>query len=393
MEERFTGNDRAPHSAAALASRSVQRDTEAGSDGSLVDPAFQRAIVAAAIRAPSGDNCQPWHFRFRRNAVEIELLLDRAASFFDYRNRGSFISMGAVVENIRVQAARLGRDVEVSYPTAAQTPITKVIFRPSRGMDERWEPRLRALHRRTVNRRPFLPIRIGADKKRQWHVEPVERTEVTVIERGRDIARWARVAYLGDRIRWTHPVIHRELFSSIRWTTEEAAARRTGLELDRLGAGPFAGPIMRFLQPWPRMSRLARGGLDALLADQTRALAFCAGALVLVAIGNDRVEDWIRAGEQVQRLWLIAEQQELCVQPLPVALYLDQRYQDEGMANFEPRHRALLEDVRGMLAGLLGERTGAMLYRVGHGWRMSHPAVRLPEERFYASQSAMTDNG
>jgi sulfur-carrier protein adenylyltransferase/sulfurtransferase len=355
------------------------------------DATFQRTIAAAAIRAPSGDNCQPWRFRFANDRMEIHLLRDRAASFFDFRNRGSYISIGAVVENVRVQAACMELAVEVAYPDGepeADAPIVGVSFRPGVPANDECRARLAAVHGRTVNRRPFLPFRIGDEQQRQWIVDAVEGTETTVIEDRREIARWARVTYLGDRIRWTHPVIHRELFASIRFNRDEAERLRTGLEIDRLGAGPVAVPVMRTLASWPRMQRLARFGVDTALANQTRALVHCAGALVLVAIAGDTVAHWIRAGEQVQRLWTVAQQQGLCVQPAPVAMYLDQRFQREGGTNFEPAHRPLLEAVHSELAPLLGGRIGAMLYRVGHGWRMSHPAVRLAPESFYDAPDA-----
>src|SRR5205823_14499387 len=80
------------------------------------DSMSRRKLVEAAIRAPSGDNCQPWHLRFQGNRVEIDLVPHRAESFFDFRHRGSFLSVGALVENIRVQAACLDFDLAVSYP-------------------------------------------------------------------------------------------------------------------------------------------------------------------------------------------------------------------------------------------------------------------------------------
>jgi hypothetical protein len=188
---------------------------------------------------------------------------------------------------------------------------------------------------------------------------------------------------IADRVRWTHPTIHEELFTSIRFSRMEAESKRTGLEIDRLGAGPFAAAIMRWLKPWTRMQRLRRYGIDRALANQTRALALCAGALVLVTIDGDEPSQWLRAGEQVQRLWVTAHQQGLCVQPLPVALYLDQRFQAEGIANFLPEHRPLLEEMRQSISDLLGERVGAMICRLGYGWRMRRPAVRLPADSFY----------
>ena len=364
--------------------------------GPRLDSAFRRKLVEAAIRAPSGDNCQPWYFRFQGSRVEIDLVPDRAESFFDFQHRSSFLSVRAVVENIRVQAACMNLDLAVSYPggEARGLPAASACLRKRAPADNGCHARLAALHRRTVNRRPFLPFRIAAEKKQGWSAEPIGGTEITVIEDRQEMARWARLAYLGDRIRWTHPQIHRELFAKLLFSPAEAESKRVGLEIDRLGAGPAAATIMRYLASWKRMERLSRWGIDRLLANQTRALALCAGALVLITIRDHEPAQWIQAGEQVQRLWIAAEQQGLCVQPMPVAMYLVQRYQEEGAVNFLSKHKPLLEAMRCGFAELLGNRVGAMLYRVGYGLRMSHPAVRLSAECFYdPADSERSDDG
>ena len=354
------------------------------------DDAFRRGLVASAIRAPSGDNCQPWRFRFVGDRVEIHLARERSQSFFDYRERASLISIGAVIENIRVQAASVGVDVSVSYPDdelAADRAVASVSLREGSAADPTACARLSAVHSRTVNRRPYLPTRIDASKQREWTVNRCEGVDITIIEDRAAIASWARVIYIADRIRWTHPTIHRELFSSMRFGRRDALRERTGLQVERLGAGPLALPLMRLLQPWSRMTRLARLGADAALASHTRMMVLCTGALVLVTVRTDEAAQWIRAGEQVQRLWVTAQQQRLSVQPVPVALYLDQRFRSEGMIHFEPPHAPLLTDMQRQLAVLVGDRVGAMIYRVGVGVRMRDAAIRLPEEAFYHRQT------
>ena len=70
---------------------------------------------------------------------------------------------------------------------------------------------------------------------------PVGGVEVTVLERRRDIRQWARLIYLADRIRYSHPVIHGELFDQILFSQEVARERRMGLEIDRFGSSAKAG--------------------------------------------------------------------------------------------------------------------------------------------------------
>ncbi len=344
-----------------------------------------RRLIEAAIRAPSGDNCQPWRFQVQGSeVVSVYTVDERAKSFFDYEGRGTMVSVGALLENMRIQAAGDGLAIEVSYREDNQVEGPEAVVRVNSGPQQVSiaHSRVAAMLRRTVNRRPFLPVRPAQKKLAAILADPVEGVEVNIIDRRQDIRQWARLIYLADRIRYSHPVIHEELFNSILFSREQARERRLGLEIDRLGAGPAAVSIMRFLQPWERMRRLQKYGIDRALANQSRFLALAAGALVLVTVGEDNRRAWIRAGEQVERLWVAAEEQELCIHPMTVVLFLYQRYREEGMVEFLPQHLPLLEEISSKLGDLLGGRTGVMLFRLGIGWRMKDTAVRMPLTAF-----------
>src|ERR687893_1423221 len=84
-------------------------------------------LLDAAIRAPSGDNCQPWSFHLDgETRISIHTVPERAKSFFDYENCATSLSVGAVIENMRVQAASEGGKLQVQYPTGMgiSQPIT-----------------------------------------------------------------------------------------------------------------------------------------------------------------------------------------------------------------------------------------------------------------------------
>jgi hypothetical protein len=101
-----------------------------------------------------------------------------------------------------------------------------------------------------------------------------------------------------------------------------------------------------------------------------------------VVVPSDGADEWIRAGEQVQRLWVRAQSLGFCVHPMTVALYLDLRYRHEGMENFLPEHQTWLHSMRTLLAQVLPTGIGAMLFRIGYGWKMKTQAIRLPVETF-----------
>jgi len=347
---------------------------------------FQTRILTAAVRAPSGDNCQPWRFRFDGDdTVRIAPDLERAKSFFDYENRATALSMGASIENMRVQAASEGLATKTIYAEDDEKHFSATLLFSRNEAVRVSRTRVTALFQRTVNRRPFLPTSIASSICDRLLQEPVDGVKVHMIADRHRISEWAEVVEIADRIRYSHPVIHGELFSKLLVTEQMVQDVRMGLEIDRLGVGPLGGMLLRCLRPWHRMQRFSRWGLTRILARQSGLLARSTGALVLVTIDHTRCQDWMRAGEQVQRLWIQAQELSLQTHPMPVALYLDQRYQREGLKEFLPSHHRLLQDLRSRLASLIPTGFGAMLFRIGRGWAMRGQSVRLPLERFISS--------
>ena len=344
-----------------------------------------QALIAAGIRAPSGDNCQPWQFRLdaSRERLYIDLIPERAKSFFDYQHNASFLSIGAVIENLRIEAALLGFRLQLEYldgeaPGEAAAWITLADDNPDPEC-ARLEP---AMLRRSVNRRPYFRVRPSAGQQQALTSNPVQKTRTQIFTQRQEIKAWARLIYLADRIRYSHPTIHDELFSKILLSREQINTRRMGLEYDRLGIGPGSTGILKLLKPWQRMQKLARFGVDKGLSNQSRMLAMSSGAIVLVTIAGNNAEHWMRSGEQIERLWVTAEHVGLCVHPMTVALYLSQRYSAEGMKNFLPEHEPLLKEISTGLQPFLGGEIGAMVFRLGKAMKMSGTAIRLPLDDF-----------
>jgi len=347
----------------------------------------QKNIIKAAIRAPSGDNCQPWWFKYNEDG-QLQIGIDpaRAKSFFDFKMCGTLLSLGAVLENIRTQAANEGFFTRETHydliKNQLEAPLVSIEFINDKSLSVS-STCITAINTRTVNRRPYLPFRMK-DNAIQWMKEFHDNnTQVHTYTSRRDIKKWAQLIYLADRIRYSHPAIHEDVFSKILLTTKEAQIKRMGLEIDRLGAGPLAGPIIRLIKPWDRLKRLSIFGVDNALAYQSKFTALMTGAMVLVTIPSDNKNDWINAGKSVQKLWNTAHEKKLCIHPMTVALYIDARFQDEGNVNFLPSHIPLLEKIKANLSEIIpNNRTGAMLFRIGYGFRMKTPAIRLPEESF-----------
>lgn len=354
---------------------------------------FWHRLAGAAIRAPSGDNCQPWRFDLQGDTLLLYLDDKEAASFFDVGLRASLISAGAALTNMRVAAAAQARALQVDYPDQwpaqgrAVLTVRALPAEDAAGQEAaaRLGHLLPAVQRRTVNRRPCLPAWLPASAAMRVLQGPgVPGMEVDLYRTPREIVAWARVVQLSERIRYSHPVIHRELMAKIRFSQAEARATGTGLEITRLGAGPLAWPLLRLIRSPRRMRFLSYLGLGRMLAEHGRLTALASGGIVLVSMGDDQPASWIRAGEESQRLWLNAAHWGLQVQPMTIALYLALRYRLEGTGAFLPGHLPILREMARRIERLAGKsRVPAMLFRVGYGLPFRDTAVRKPLESFW----------
>lgn len=355
---------------------------------------LRRLLVEAAIRAPSGDNCQPWHFRLEdQNKILIHIVPERARSFFDLGFRATFLSVGAVIENMRVAAAYKGYGLHVEYGEGVgkDNPAAVVTLKKTGNSLDFLTNLHDALQKRTVNRRPFLPVKLSSQLwDRLLGASTIEEVKVVTYTSREHLRAWKRAVKAADMIRWTHPTIHRELFEKVRYSASEAEAERTGLEIDRLGIGPSAPIVMRTLSSWDRMKRLRRFGVAKMLAGQSALLLGLSSGLVGVWASEDSPRGWTLAGEQTERLWNVAQDLGLAVQPSPIALYLHRRRMLEGENAFMAEHIRYLDEIADTLK-IIGHPqnypVGTMLFRIGKTWSMKHPAIRIPLEAFVDADS------
>ena len=67
-------------------------------------PGVPGVITAAAIRAPSGGNAQPWHIEAGPDVITIRLAPEHSSTM-DVGFRGSAVALGATLFNAKVAAA------------------------------------------------------------------------------------------------------------------------------------------------------------------------------------------------------------------------------------------------------------------------------------------------
>jgi nitroreductase len=350
-----------------------------------MDETTRHALVAAGIQAPSGDNSQPWQFRWRGAGLEIAVDAARAHTFFDVDGVASLISVGAVVANIELAAATRGWRSSITWLPAGEErgPAARLTFDPAPAAGAELAA---AIPRRCVNRRPCGRRPLPAD----WLTEQAQQagrhgTALTWITDGTARHRVSQIVRLADWVRFTHPRVHADFMAELRFTRQEAEESRDGLAIPTLESGPLAGPALRFLRPWPRTASLNRLGLYRALTTPTVRLVRTAPAVGLLSTARDTPLAYLAGGVAMQRLWLAATAAGIAFQPVTVATLFVRRWLRHGPGDFEPRHLPWLREAWDKMRTLfpVTEESGlVMLLRVGYAKPPRARSLRRPVESF-----------
>jgi nitroreductase len=266
-------------------------------------PVVIAELLRTAALAPSMHNTQPWRFRFVRASQTIELYADpaRMLSHSDPAGRAVHIACGAALFNLRLATAVAGREPLVRLLPDDAEPMLLAVLRlggPHRA--DQTEAELHAaIPDRHTNRRPFSNRKVPSGVL-------AELLEAAAAEGATlhlpDHAETARLLYLvrdAERTLLAEPGYQAEL---ARWVG--GSRDRDGIPDSALGPHDPGGitPVRDFVTDHQQPVSYAWFEENPQLA-------------VLSTPSGSRA-DWLRAGQALQRVWLVATSHGIAACPL-----------------------------------------------------------------------------
>ncbi|MBI5894629.1 MAG: ThiF family adenylyltransferase [Desulfobacterales bacterium] len=355
-----------------------------------ISAAARDYLLQAAVRAPSGDNCQPWKFEVQKEA--IRLLLDPAAddSFFNVAQIASWIGCGAAVENLVLAAGRCGLDARVTA-TAAHPKSLDIDVAATGGAED---PLQRFIWERHTNRTLYDGSPLEPDEPRQIEAAAaVHGARLLLLSDKQQIREAARLVSTADLIRSSHRGLHEHLMAMIRFTSQEALAKRDGFPLKTLEAGPAGEWLLRHTRPWPVMAALNRLGLGKMISKISYQGMCSASAIGLLKVSGRTPSDFIQGGRALERVWLTAARLGLDFQPMTAITLFRLRWLLDGKSAFSPIHQSLLQTLWPRYERLFqvadDRESHVMLFRIGHGRPVACRTLRKPLAGFISLDTSL----
>jgi molybdopterin/thiamine biosynthesis adenylyltransferase len=308
------------------------------------------AMAAAAIRAPSGGNAQPWYVEKSPDSILIRLAHEYSSPVdVNIGLRSSATAIGAAVFNAQVAAAAQQACGSVELNERGDD-LEAVVTLGDRGDDE-----LAALYQpmlaRETNRRVGTPGAISAQTRGELAAAASTRNaRLRLIDDRAVIDELASIMAAADRVRYLTPRLHTEMVAELRWPGSPHAD--SGLDIDslELTAGELAA--LELLRRGDVMTYLAAWNAGTSLGADTHERVRASSALGIVTVAGETLTEYARGGAAAEAVWILAQQHGLAVQPIS-PMFVHAR-EDSDLRTLSEVFAATLGDLQKRFADVCG---------------------------------------
>jgi hypothetical protein len=285
-------------------------------------------LVAAAVRAPSGDNTQPWRFVADPQAGLLSIFLDetRDPSPMNAGQRMARIAIGAALENVLRTASANGIQATVIEPISPALATVRITAGSLSEMAI--EP---VVTDRVTNRRSYDGRAVGAEvlaKLRDDTPEMEGVKTIWIVDRDR-VLKLAPLIGRADAAMFGEPRMRRAFLNNVRFDAPATTEVDEGLSLASLELTAMDRFALRLLRRLPNVIvRLA--GIMKVFATKTSALVESASGLCLVVAPDTAPRTDLVVGRVMQRAWLALTNRQLAVQPMMSLCVLENVLENGG---------------------------------------------------------------
>lgn len=234
-------------------------------------------LVNYAMLAPSSHNSQPWKFEVRTPAIELYADRSRALPTIDPTHRELTMSCGAALFNLRIAAEHFGYQSSVQlFPTANPDLLARLTLSgsapapPAKQLIAENKLLFEAIPKRHTNRLPFAQVSVPEYLLRELAAAATDEGAYFEIVAPSQRQTTIELITEGERLQLLDPLCRQEL------------------------------------ETW--ICRNLNQGMDAISSYaqkfQGRELAVQAPVLAVISTDHDRREDWLVAGQAIQKVLL-----------------------------------------------------------------------------------------
>ncbi len=329
----------------------------------MIDHACIERILGHGVKAPSGDNSQPWHFSIEKESVLVHALPERDHPILNIEARGTYLAIGALLENIIISSHEEGLSSVIElFPN--DTAVARIRFIEKEKESHRL---FHAIEKRHSHRGAYRTD-IPSDILERLRTIKEGGAYTQVIHDQSAIRAIANAASMMEEVALQSKKLHGLFFKNLIWKSSKNKSGDSGLYIKTTELPVPIQLLFRAIRHWPLMRVLNSIGFAQLAAKSNAVVYAKTGACIAICVSDTTPTDFINAGRVMERVWLEAVGAGLAAQPLAGLLYLATylKRTDDHDINSQLKSRSLTAfSVIQHAVGVTPATTIAMLLRIG----------------------------
>jgi len=346
------------------------------------------ALLEYGIYAPSADNLQPWQFKIGEDLVDIYIDTRYTANFCDEGLWIPYLSVGAVIENIRIAALKFGCKFSASIFPDSKNPLwaVRLRFQETQAEESKYFP---VIKKRLTNRKFYQTGKELPDSAYDALHQSIRHNHgyrlLMFKKNSAEYQKLTRIIGDSDQLRFETKRLHEELIRVLRFPSKSAMSANDGLPVSALEAGPGSQYMFKLMSSWQRMSALNRLGMSKLFNLYARLQMNSSQAAGVIVSTQANPVTYLKGGVAMQKLWLEATLQGLALQPmeaLPIFVLNLQLNKTQDFTENQVKKLKTLKEEFYSLFGLGADHAVIFMFRIGYGTTASARTTRRSLESF-----------
>lgn len=328
-----------------------------------------REWINLSLRAPSGDNCQPWEISYYDDFFYISINEKAAQHFLDQNFAASWISMGCLCENIQQSSRHFGFSCQISLETNMS-----VIVKYQRVTKENLQKIVDSIKSRATFRGKLHNVEFSIDnlvsqqKESQssfrWHQRNQVSSELITEWAELETLLWLKTPLMKDFTKWVHFTLNGYL---------------DGVTIKNLMLNVFDQISFTVIKLFPLVIHLiphwffkynSKKRLSYLL-NNSSGLVFLEGKI-------SKVSDYFYVGHEIQKMWLYITQHGLKAQPLSIqSLFFNYTENEINKSYLTESQLNVIKEIKRNTKGKFGvEQELVFMLRFGQSAEVLDPLPR-----------------
>ena len=325
-------------------------------------------IILAGSKAPSGSNSQPWKFRVKDNVIEVIALPEKDHPVLNYKNRGTYIAHGALLENMEIAANYFG--YEMNYQIFPEKDLSfKITLKENKSLKDK-DGLYEAIFKRSTNRKHFSLNQLKKEEKEFLfkEVSKFNQCELVYVEDRDKIQEIAKELAWDTYLNLSNKELHKLMFNEIIWSQKEEKERGGhGLFVKTMELKPQEEKAFKLLKNWTIASLFKKLGILKNIYKSIFQMYLACGLFGFIAV-NNKDEDFIYAGKLMENIWLRATKLGLGFHLITGIPFLWQGINFGDLKIFSDKEKELINNIYSKVKNISGfkKEVLALNFRLGY---------------------------